>query len=72
MAKVDLGLHRVGYISNLHNVAYQGEEDLISPFLSEAQIQYSQFRQRTQKPGEKVDFAVICGDFNFDNMSPGI
>lgn len=72
MAKVDL-LHRgqVGYISNLHNVAYQGLEDLISPFLSEAQAQFNQFRKKTLKRGEKEAFAVVCGDFNFDNISPG-
>ena len=29
MAKVDLGGQKVGYMANLHNVAYQGTEDLI-------------------------------------------
>ena len=29
MAKVDLGSQKVGYMANLHNVAYQGTEDLI-------------------------------------------
>lgn len=71
MAKVDLGPKRVGYISNLHNVAYQGSEDLISPFLTEAQQEFNNFRKSTLKAGEKEEFAVICGDFNFDNISPG-
>ena len=29
MVKVDLGGQKVGYLANLHNVAYQGDEDLI-------------------------------------------
>ena len=29
VVKVDLGGQKVGYLANLHNVAYQGDEDLI-------------------------------------------
>ena len=74
MVKVDLGQgNNVGYLANLHNVAYQGDENLIGPFMSEAQSEFNRFRQDTldQSKGEKVNFAVICGDFNFDNISPG-
>ena len=35
MTKVDLGGQKVGYVANLHNVAYQGEEDLIGPSMTE-------------------------------------
>ena len=31
-----------------------------------------EFRKRTHKPQEKVAFDVLGGDFNFDNISPGI
>ena len=61
---------KVGYIANLHNVAYEGEDDLIAPFMTEAQSEFNQFREDTLKPEEKLTFATICGDFNFDNMSP--
>ena len=39
--------------------------------MKEAQAEFNQFRQKTLKPSEKVAFAVVCGDFNFDNISPG-
>jgi sphingomyelin phosphodiesterase 3 len=76
MAKVDLGQNSdgqivVGYISNLHNVAYQGEHDLIGPSMTEAQSEFNKFQKKSLKSGEKIAFAVICGDFNFDNISPG-
>lgn len=70
MAKVDLGHQKVGYIANLHNVAYEGKDDLVSPFMTEAQSEFNLFREDTLKPEEKLTFATICGDFNFDNMSP--
>ena len=69
--KVDLGQEKVGYIANLHNVAYQAKDDLISPFMTEAQSEFNLFRQKTLKTGQTESFAVICGDFNFDNMSLG-
>ena len=30
-----------------------------------------QFRKETLKENENVKFDFICGDFNFDNLSPG-
>ena len=63
---------KVGYIANLHNVAYQAEDDLIAPFMTEAQSEFNLFREKTTKAGQNVAFATICGDFNFDNMSPGL
>ena len=41
MAKVDLGHKKVGYIANLHNVAYEGENDLIAPIMTEAQSEFN-------------------------------
>ena len=49
---------------------YEGKDDLVSPFMTEAQSEFNQFREDTLKPKEKLTFATICGDFNFDNMSP--
>lgn len=77
MAKLDLGYdstkrkQRVGYVSNLHNVAYQGETNMIGPAMTELQTEFNAFRERTSREDEQVAFAVVCGDFNFDNISPG-
>ena len=38
--------------------------------MTEAQSEFNQFREDTLKSNEKLTFAIICGDFNFDNMSP--
>ena len=38
--------------------------------MTESQSEFNQFREDTLKPEEKLTFATICGDFNFDNMSP--
>ena len=71
MAKLDLGHGSVGYLANLHYVAYQGENDLIGPSMTETQREFNGFRKETLNHDEKTSFAVICGDFNFDNISPG-
>ena len=72
MAKVELsGSGKVGFLANLHNVAYQGDEDLIGPFLTEAQSRFNEFRSQHLQESETCAFSVICGDFNFDNISPG-
>ena len=71
IAKVDLGHKKVGFIANLHNVAYQAEDDLIGPFMTEVQSEFNLFRQEYFEAGQTEAFAVICGDFNFDNLSPG-
>ena len=39
--------------------------------MTEAQSEFNLFRQKTLKTGQTEAFAVICGDFNFDNMSLG-
>ena len=39
--------------------------------LDSMELWLDQFRKRTLKPTEQVDFDVVGGDFNFDNISPG-
>jgi len=39
--------------------------------MTEVQTEFKAFRQRTKKKDEKTNFAVISGDFNIDNISPG-
>jgi len=39
--------------------------------MSDVQREFSKFRKRSLLTGEMVDFAVIAGDFNVDNISPG-
>ena len=65
------GHHRVGYIGNLHMMAYQGKENLVGQAMTEVQVEFSRFRARSLRPDEKTSFAVISGDFNIDNISPG-
>jgi hypothetical protein len=38
--------------------------------MTEAQSQFNLFREDTLKAEEKLTFATVCGDFNFDNLSP--
>ncbi|XP_023344323.1 sphingomyelin phosphodiesterase 5 isoform X2 [Eurytemora carolleeae] len=68
--KVDLGNNRVGIISNLHTVAYQGKDDLLSPALDELHNAMARFKARIKDGTERIVFECIAGDFNFDNMSP--
>ncbi len=39
--------------------------------MNEVREEFGSFRTRTSKENEKVIFAVISGDFNTDNISPG-
>ena len=39
--------------------------------MNEVQSEFELFRTRTSDADEKVIFAVVCGDFNTDNISPG-
>nr|CAD7453631.1 unnamed protein product [Timema tahoe] len=61
----------VGYISNLHTQAYQGEENVIANQLSETRLFVADFKEKTRQSTDVVDFDIICGDFNADNMSIG-
>ena len=71
MAKVRLGDRKVGYLMNLHTMAYQEKENQIGVALEKAQEAFESFQEAHKVKGEKVAFAVIGGDFNFDNISPG-
>nr|CAD7569362.1 unnamed protein product [Timema californicum] len=61
----------VGYISNLHTQAYQGEENVIANQLSETRRFVADFKEKTHQSTDVVEFDIICGDFNADNMSIG-
>ncbi len=39
--------------------------------MNEVQNEFGSFQKRTGKENEKLLFAVISGDFNIDNISPG-
>ena len=69
--KVDLGRDRVGILANLHNVAYQGSEQLIAEALKQVEETMEEFREEVIKPNETLLWEVIGGDFNCDNLSPG-
>ncbi|XP_037076119.1 sphingomyelin phosphodiesterase 5-like [Pollicipes pollicipes] len=72
--KVDVGAprqNRVGYIANLHTQAYQDQEPIIYQELQQAHTAFERFRQETLGSDEESVFQMMCGDFNYDNMSPG-
>lgn len=62
---------KVGYIFNTHLQAYQGETPIIQKQLDEVQLWTKEFRAMTSGQGDIVTFDILCGDFNFDNISPG-
>ena len=68
---MDLGKGRVGILANLHNVAYQGTEQLIAEALKQVEETMDEFRKDVVKPVETLMWEVIGGDFNCDNLSPG-
>lgn len=77
VAKVGLGLmerhgqqvQAVGYVANLHTLAYEGTKPIISRQLREAHDFISGILKK-KLPNEHLVFSVIGGDFNCDNMSP--
>lgn len=77
LAKVDLGRknlngpREVGFIGNLHTMAFQEKENQIQRALTLTQNEFQTFREQNTADDEKVVFATLGGDFNFDNMSPG-
>ncbi|KAL5016615.1 hypothetical protein ScPMuIL_006204 [Solemya velum] len=61
----------VGYIYNTHLQAYQGVNNVLEKQL-DCMLQWTrEFREQTLDLGDVILFDVVCGDFNFDNMSPG-
>lgn len=75
MVKVFLGEENgkraVGYIYNTHLQAYEGKHLILDKQLDDIVKWTEQFRKETLKQDERVKFDFICGDFNFDNLSPG-
>ena len=71
MCKMDLGEGRVGILANLHMVAYQGKEQLIALALTHVEEAIDEFRKEVVRPNESLEWEVIGGDYNCDNMSPG-
>ncbi|BFZ13435.1 hypothetical protein BsWGS_16473 [Bradybaena similaris] len=75
MVKVILGRPKssnrsVGYIFNTHLQSYQGKEPVIPKQLDEIYNWTKEFVQKNTEQGDKVLFELLCGDFNFDNLSP--
>ncbi|KAF0297194.1 Sphingomyelin phosphodiesterase 3 [Amphibalanus amphitrite] len=72
--KVDVGSpgeQRVGYVANLHTQAYQDRDPIIYEEVRQAQQVLERFCTDSAEPGDRVVFRVMCGDFNYDNISPG-
>jgi hypothetical protein len=65
------GVRHVGYIANMHTQAFQGSEAVLLSQLTDAVIFVSLFKEQTTQPRDIIDFDIVCGDFNADNMSPG-
>nr|CAH0101671.1 unnamed protein product [Daphnia galeata] len=69
--KIQISNERVAYVANLHGQAYQGKDAVLYNQLSESLCAINAFRLQTRLPEEQIVFDAICGDFNFDNLSPG-
>ena len=53
-------------------MAYQGKENQVGVALDQVKEEFGRFRrENTDQENEETIFAVIGGDFNFDNISPG-
>ncbi|XP_066289150.1 sphingomyelin phosphodiesterase 5-like [Branchiostoma lanceolatum] len=76
MVKVFLGRTQdgqdaVGYITTTHMQSYQGPFEILPRQLDELMTWTEDFRRRTLGSDVIQVFDILCGDFNFDNMSPG-
>lgn len=67
----ECGDRHVGYIANMHTQAFQGSEAVLLSQLTDTMIFVSLFKEKTTQPRDIIDFDIVCGDFNADNMSPG-
>ncbi|GAB1601922.1 sphingomyelin phosphodiesterase 3-like [Argonauta hians] len=65
------GRRAVGYVHNTHLQAYEGDEKILDKQLNDIVEWSTTFQKETLKEGEDVKFDFLCGDFNFDNLSPG-
>ena len=71
VCKVDLGEGRVGVLATLHMVAYQGRHQLIRGALDQVTEEVRRFREREVAEDEVLEWEVVAGDWNVDNLSPG-
>ncbi|XP_035684434.1 sphingomyelin phosphodiesterase 5-like [Branchiostoma floridae] len=75
MIKIHLGTSHgrdvMGYVATTHLQAYQGTRPVQTTQLTLMQTWLQEFRLSTKTGNETVAVDVVCGDFNFDNMSPG-
>ncbi|KAK7114861.1 hypothetical protein V1264_000848 [Littorina saxatilis] len=62
---------QVGYIFSTHLQAYQGTQPVIARQLDDILEWSAEFRKQTADSRDVVLFDIICGDLNFDNLSPG-
>ncbi|XP_052473747.1 sphingomyelin phosphodiesterase 5-like [Carassius gibelio] len=74
--KVDIGLRKgekkmVGYINCTHLHAPEGDGAIRFEQLNMVTKWINEFQAVTRQEDEMVMFDVLCGDFNFDNCSPG-
>jgi len=65
------GDRHVGYIANVHTQAFQGSEAVLLSQLTDVMVFVSLFKEKKTQPRDIIDFDVVCGDFNADNISPG-
>ncbi|XP_014779265.1 sphingomyelin phosphodiesterase 5 [Octopus bimaculoides] len=76
MVKIVLGEEKtgkraVGYVYNTHLQAYEGEEKILDKQLNDIVDWTTDFKKSTHRENDDVKFDFLCGDFNFDNLSPG-
>lgn len=50
---------------------YAGPHSVLCQQLDEILKWIEEFRQETKDAKDKVLFDILCGDLNFDNISPG-
>ncbi|XP_019646997.1 PREDICTED: sphingomyelin phosphodiesterase 5-like [Branchiostoma belcheri] len=71
LGKTQDGQEAVGYITTTHMQSYQGPFEILPRQLDELLTWTEDFRRRTLGSDDIQVFDILCGDFNFDNMSPG-
>ncbi|XP_077983283.1 sphingomyelin phosphodiesterase 3-like [Glandiceps talaboti] len=74
--KVDLGMidedkRVVGYLATTHLQPLPGDQHIHSLQMDEILKAQDEFRIKSLQRNDLIVFDVLCGDFNFDNMSPG-
>ncbi|KAL8615326.1 hypothetical protein ACOMHN_038065 [Nucella lapillus] len=61
---------QVGYVYTTHLQAYEGPGSVIVKQLDSIVEWTAEFRKKTADSRDVILFDVVCGDFNFDNLSP--